>query len=217
MTGISADLIYREPARTVDIARSPVRLPLDMVIGRGYEHGDPTNNNGGKIDGNHHIGVDINIGKGSEDLGEKIYLPMNGMVVYSEASQDKDLGSIVLVKHKFLIGDTKYDPDYYDFDEYLITRFAHMNEINERLIVGQTYLAGELIGTIGKTGWKFGSEHLHLGMAREKAFPYLIKDARWYPEQEDTGWVNAHFVDPVKILKKYQEITKFEEVPRLEK
>lgn len=91
--------------------------------------------------GGYHYGIDI----GSEGMGgASVYAPLSGTVI--EANGDNDMsssmGNYIIIDH----------------GSGLATVYAHLREVN--VTTGQTVSQGDVIGTVGNSGWSTGN-HLH--------------------------------------------------------
>jgi murein DD-endopeptidase MepM/ murein hydrolase activator NlpD len=97
-----------------------------------------------------HDGVDLRA-----PLGTPIYAVETGKVVYAEdARVDPNAG------RNWAIGGGKVVN--IDVGGNLRTQYAHLDSINVES--GQTVKKGQLIGTVGKTGFTIGNPHLHFGL-----------------------------------------------------
>lgn len=94
-------------------------------------------NNGKIFSKNIHDGVDM-----AKDPGTPIYSPSDGIVRYAKTVEI--YGNMVIIEHGFSF----------------FTDYAHLNEIYVK--PGQVIKKGEIIGTVGSTGWSTGA-HLHWG------------------------------------------------------
>ncbi len=102
-------------------------------------------------DGRNHKAVDL-----SADRGTPIYAAGGGTVTY--AGYDSDFGYNVIIKHSNGIS----------------TRYAHANSLS--VSRGQVVSQGDMIGTVGSTGWSTGN-HLHFEVivngVRVNPAPYI--------------------------------------------
>ncbi len=102
-------------------------------------------------DGRNHKGIDL-----AADCGTPIFAVADGTVTY--AGYDSDYGYNVIIKHS----------------NGLQTRYAHANALC--VSTGATVSQGEMIATVGSTGWSTGN-HLHfeviVGGTRVNPAPYI--------------------------------------------
>ena len=122
-----------------------VTAPLPRWNVRGYSYGER------QADGQLHIGADLNVGGGDEDLGLSVVCFAAGTVVYREAwdGHRYGYGGYGLVAHSSeLLGIP------------LWSLYAHLDELDPAFEVGATLTAGQRIGACGKSGWQTWA-HLH--------------------------------------------------------
>lgn len=94
--------------------------------------------------GRGHCGVDLDGPRGTP-----VVAVAWGVVTRVEHRGDRRSGKYVRIEH----------PDY------VYTAYMHLDEIAEGLRVGDEIDAGDVVGTLGRTGIKHSAPHLHFGLA----------------------------------------------------
>ena len=156
----------------------------------GYRHLQETVNVDFTPDGGHHIGVDFNCGDYDEDMGTPLALIMDGVCVLTAETRYRDLGKIATFCHRL--------PDR----SLIYSRYAHLNGFTAEQ--GRNYRAGEIIATMGKSGWENGYAHLHLDIASRNAFEEkYMTDPWWYPHNAPVSFIERYFLDPVGLIGTY--------------
>ena len=188
------------PTHLVRHAVPPLPGKLTDQIGNriypndGYQHLEKITLPTGRNDESHHIGTDFNIGKEDEDLGIPVATIMNGVCVYCDKSDTRDLGNIIIMCHQL--------PD----SSLIYARYAHL--ATQFAKVGYAYKAGEVIAEVGKSGFERGFCHLHLDIANRELFEYRYRgrfaDTRWYPRWAPVEFIERYYYDPVKLITEYQ-------------
>ncbi len=184
------------PERTVTYSVPPFGDNLESIIGDGvypalgYRHLQETVNVDYTPDGGHHIGVDFNWGDFDDDLGTPLALIMNGVCVLTAETRYRDLGKIAIFCHRL--------PD----ESLVYSRYAHLNNLTAE--PGRNYSVGEIIASMGKSGWENGFAHLHLDIANRRAFEIrYMEDPWWYPHRATINNIQRYFLDPVEIIDTY--------------
>jgi murein DD-endopeptidase MepM/ murein hydrolase activator NlpD len=147
--------------------------------------------------GDLHSGVDMNARTGGDtDKGHSVYCIADGVVVY--AGFDNWVGGIVIVYH----AGADVWSCYWHLEKILVNK-------------GQTLLAGEQIGAIGKGGHQQFSAHLHFEI--RLAPPATLHPNEWasanyrtryangrvkYDREGALEFIKEHYVDPMAFLKK---------------
>lgn len=167
-------------------AADSFKLPLQGRVLLTSGHLQPYSERSGQPAGTHHIGVDLNIGEGDDDLGFPVYLIAAGICLHASYSQACGLGNIAIFEHRLAQGDRVY------------SRYAHLDQL--AVYPGLMLAAGDTIATVGRSGCQ-GSSHLHLDVANELAWrESLSQDPRWYPQGAPLWWLKKRFVDPIRLL-----------------
>src|SRR3972149_400578 len=181
------------PEEQVTYALPPFGDSLEEIIGDGINPGEgyrflqPTVNVEYVPDGGHHLGVDFNWGESEEDCGTPLRLVMNGVCVFAAESSYRDLGKVAVFCHQLTDGSLVY------------SRYAHLDSFS--VVSGTNYRVGELIGTLGKSGWENGFCHLHLDMLTRAGFEsHLMYDPWWYPHTAPVSYIRRYFLDPVEMI-----------------
>ena len=150
------------------------------------QHLEPVLDSFGEPTGDHHIGVDLNIGEGDDDRGFPILLIGNGRCVHTSSSEACGLGNIAIFVHEM--------PD----GVLLYSRYAHLGHIFVE--VGQSMRRGELVGQVGESGCQ-RSPHLHLDIATEAVWRESLQaNPRWYPQAAPAWWLRRRFMDPLPLI-----------------
>lgn len=185
------------PEKDIDYSSLPFGKKLEGIMGDGvypalgYRHLQETVKVDNTPDGGHHIGVDFNWGDFDEDMGTPLKLILNGVCVFTGDGEWRSMGLVAIFCHRLPDGSLIY------------SRYAHLDSWLAE--VGKNYKAGELIGKMGKSGWKNGFSHLHLDIANRECFErhYLV-DPWWYPHKAPVREIERYFLDPVELINKYQ-------------
>ena len=184
------------PERTATYSLPPFGNDLEAIMGDGvfpglgYRHLQETVNVDYSLDGGHHIGVDFNCGDFDEDLGTPLRLIMNGVCVFVGDGDYRDLGKIAMFCHRLPDGTLIY------------TRYCHLDSWDAE--VGTNYRAGEIIGTMGKSGWPNGFSPLHFDAGNRELFErHWQEDPWWYPNRAPVSYINRFFVDPAELIQRY--------------
>lgn len=134
----------------------------------------------------YHPGIDFNFGHGMDDLGQEVFAPKSGFVVYCHESvlTSGGFGKFIIIQHA--------DKNY--------TRYAHLADIQVK--EGQEIAIGKLIGHLGNTGTTYS--HLHFEVFNEKCMQLQLehwRKFRMYP----SGWIKAkvqeYYLNPWEWLK----------------
>ncbi|MFP3854385.1 MAG: M23 family metallopeptidase [Anaerolineales bacterium] len=150
------------------------------------QHLEPVLDSFGEPTGDHHIGVDLNIGEGDEDKGYPIHLIGNGRCLLTSASEACGLGNIAIFEHVMANGTALY------------SRYAHLGLVFVK--AGQSMRRGALVGQIGDSGCQ-RSAHLHLDIETENAWRESLQAApRWYPQAAPVWWLRRRSLDPISLF-----------------
>ena len=149
----------------------------------GYEFLSPIMQNK-KVRG-FHPGVDLNFGKGNEDLGKYIYAMADGVVIHSR-NTGSGWGNIVVIYHQKL---------------GVWTRYAHFDKLFVR--TNQVVKEGEEIGTCGNTGTQYA--HLHFEVWKKELRTFTQYIYGW-----SKGKVMEYFADPLPYI---EEVNKKSSIP----
>jgi murein DD-endopeptidase MepM/ murein hydrolase activator NlpD len=182
------------PEQDVTYSVPPFGNSLEEIMGDGVNPGggyrflQPTVNVNYAPDGGHHLGVDFNWGDIDEDCGTPLRLIMNGVCVFAgECSYHRDLGKIAIFCHRLSDGSLIY------------TRYAHLNSFS--VTAGTNYRVGEIVATMGKSGWENGFCHLHLDILTRAGFAdHILADPWWYPHTAPVRYLRRYFLDPVEVI-----------------
>jgi len=104
--------------------------------------------------GRTHQGVDINLGRGSDDLGAPVYATHDGTVTRIVTIDSGDMNA----------GGNRIQITYSDESGSVSTYYMHLNTISEGLAEGNPVSEGAQIGTVGGSGAGRNNEyspHLH--------------------------------------------------------
>lgn len=136
----------------------------------------------------YHPGVDLNKGKGWDDLGEPIIAPIDSKVEYISHSptpwnsQNKGFGLFVILYH----------PAY-----AVWSRFAHLRETS--LSVGQMVSEGEVIANLGLSGTE--SPHLHWEMFGREMYKFQKERSYlYYPSGKSKRYVSENYINPMAFI-----------------
>ena len=130
----------------------------------------------------HHTGKDLNgIGGQNTDLGLPVCAAARGLVVYS-GEPSPEWGNVVVLAHRM--------PD----GAIMQTLYAHMQEREARVRVGQHVCRGQRIGSIGTAGGRYPA-HLHF-----EAIPSLSTEAGM-PGYHPDGTMNR--IDPSELIRQH--------------
>lgn len=133
-----------------------------------------------------HMGVDINQGQGSADLGAPVLATHNGTVkdIRHFYGEDKNAG-----------GTRVYIAFRHNGKIIVETRYMHLNSVTHGLKVGDRVYEGQQIGTIGGTGAKGKTDY----------GPHLHYELRVNDRYEDPRIGKDHLKDPQKIIDSYMD------------
>lgn len=168
-----------------------------IVPGMGYVHLQPTvridKDAPGYVqvpDGNYHVGIDFNLSNDDTDCGAPTRLILDGACVYAGEDDKRDLGTTAIFVHLL--------PNH----ELVYSRYTHL--LNFDAIPGKDYPAGEIVGSVGKSGWEKGRCHLHLDIADRDIFEWhytgIFEDPRWYPYKVPLWFLEMHYLDPAELI-----------------
>lgn len=150
--------------------------------------------------GTYHIGEDFNIGSGNDDLGEPFGAIAAGRVVYTGRVYN-GMGNLIIIRHRLSNGAEIY------------SRYAHLNEIF--VVVDQAVQAGEIIGTIGRTGRENDPDfyaHLHLDLAYAVTYErYMLRTPGYYPNESQDS-VQRSFIDLSEFIEQEEEAKQAREI-----
>ena len=184
------------PEESVEYSSLPFGRELEKIIGDGvypplgYRHLQQTVNVDNTPDGGHHIGVDFNWGDFDEDMGTPLKLAFNGVCVYTGNGEWRNLGKVAIFCHRLPDGSLIY------------SRYGHLD--SWFVEPGKNYQAGDFIGKMGKSGWKYGFSHLHLDIANRDCFEkHYLDDPWWYPHKAPIREIERYFLDPVELLEQF--------------
>ena len=107
--------------------------------------------------GRGHCGVDI-----GRERGSTIHAAADGTITVASRTSVGISGRFIVIEHP----------------GGLQSLYIHLDELRSDLEVGQRVLAGEPIGTMGRTGFAIGSAHLHFAITQRHG------DRRWYIDPE---------------------------------
>lgn len=134
----------------------------------------------------YHIGIDLNIGQGDDDLGHPVTMIASGKCVLASSSDACGLGNIAIFEHRL------------PSNEFIYSRYAHLDQL--AVFNGAVYEIGQIVGAVGRSGCQ-GSAHLHLDVANELAWKQsLSPDPRWYPQRAPRWWLERRFLDPLRLF-----------------
>ena len=158
-------------------------FPLQGIVQVGYSHLDPAENRSGQPTGEHHIGIDLNVGQGNDDLGLPATLIASGRCAAAiDSPTECGLGKLAIFEHQLPQGSRVF------------SRYAHL----EATLVepGRIYPLGTPVGTIGRSGCQ-RSAHLHLDLANEALWRRTLNARAWYyPAKAPKFWIERYFLDP---------------------
>ncbi|MFW5692338.1 MAG: peptidoglycan DD-metalloendopeptidase family protein [Chloroflexota bacterium] len=129
--------------------------------------------------GAYHTGVDLNWKFGNSDLGQSVYAPASGVVIFQ--ANLKFWGNVTVIRHDPLF--TPTGPVYY-------TRYGHMQNVTVK--VGDRVERGQKIGEIGTGGGRFIA-HLHYDVVRTAILE--TKPSDW--PRMDINRLLGDYVDPL--------------------
>ena len=154
----------------------------------------------------YHPGVDFNKGYGNDDLGQEVVAPKSGFVefVHKTTWNSSGFGKFVILHHS--------DGNY--------TRYAHLKDIDNKIVEGREVKEGQLIGHVGNTGT--GWAHLHFEVFNKKCASW--QRGHWRPWRAyPTNWskhsVQKYYINPWDWLekKKKYKLHLFEMLTKLKK
>jgi murein DD-endopeptidase MepM/ murein hydrolase activator NlpD len=131
----------------------------------------------------YHTGVDLNLGWGDQDLGEAVYAPASGIVIYQADLQP--WGNVTIIRHDPLLA--PQGPIFY-------SRYGHMQNVLVRL--GQRVRRGEKIGEIGTGDGRFIA-HLHYDICQTTVLEQ--KPGDW--PGRDLRRLLSNYVDPKRFTR----------------
>ncbi|MCP4134086.1 MAG: M23 family metallopeptidase [bacterium] len=161
------------------LARCPVSDGFDFPVGppnaKGYY-------NAQRFGKNTHLGEDWNgVGGGNTDLGDPVYAPANGIVLFA-----RDIkigwGNVVRIIHN--VGSKKKP-------RYVESLYGHME--NLRIKKNSIVRRGQQLGTIGNLDGYYAA-HLHFEIRETPGLPIMLG----YSTQ------NKGFVSPTRFIKKHR-------------
>ena len=132
----------------------------------------------------YHTGADLNFGRGGyDDLGEPVYAPTSGVVIYQ--SDLRPWGNVTIIRH---------DPLRAPTGRVYYTRYGHMQ--NLIVNVGDRVRRGQQIGEIGNGGGRY-VPHLHYDIVQTAVLE--TKPGDW--PMMDLNRVLRDYVDPLKFTR----------------
>lgn len=166
---------FDAPVGTYDERRSSKIWPGRWGDATGFGYAtDP----GYRVRYGYHTGVDLNLGWGDQDLGEAVYAPASGVVIYQ--ADLRPWGNLTIIRHDPL--GTVRGPVVY-------SRHAHMQ--NVLVQVGQRVRRGQQIGEIGTGDGRFIA-HLHYDICLTTVLEN--KPGDW--PGNDIRRLLSHYADP---------------------
>lgn len=162
-------------------------FPLQGTVYVGYSHLDPVKDRSGRPTGEHHIGIDLNLGKGDDDLGAPARLIANGQcTAVMDVPSMCGLGRLAIFEHRLTDGSSVY------------SRFAHLESL--QVHPGEIYPLGAVVGIIGRSGCQ-RSAHLHLDLATRAMWQRTLRERPWfYPTNAPPFWIDRFFLDPQAFI-----------------
>lgn len=161
------------------------QMPVQKVEGKNIVYGNTF------LNPENHEGVDINLQatyKINEDLGTPIELVANGECIFAEKIPGfTGLGNTIMFRHRLPNGSE------------VITLYGHLNEIGEKIKVGNKYKIGQLMGTMGNTNGQVDS-HLHFAVAYGATWDIHLSYKPYVPNGVNAAWNNQRFIDPLVFL-----------------
>jgi len=136
----------------------------------------------------YHPGIDFNKGIGQADCGQKVVAAKSGFVefMWNSTWNSGGFGKFVILIH----------------DDGTYTRYAHLQDIDDKIRQGRQIKEGDLLGHLGNTGTVYC--HLHFEVFNKKCAEWQSTHwRRWraYP----TGWskakVQEYYLNPWRWLK----------------
>lgn len=136
----------------------------------------------------YHPGIDCNHLFGNSDLGNPVRAAKSGFVefVWNSAWNSGGFGKFVIIQHP--------DGNY--------TRYAHLEDIEDKIRSGKEVKEGDLIGHVGNTGTVYA--HLHFEVFNKKCAEWQSKHwRRWraYPTRWSKAKVQEYYLNPWTWLK----------------
>jgi len=136
----------------------------------------------------YHPGIDFNKGYGNSDCGQDVVCPKSGFVeyVHNTTWNSGGFGKFVIILH----------------DDGTYSRYAHLQDIHNKVVVGREIKEGAMIGKLGNTGTTWC--HLHFEIFNKKCANWQKK--HWRPWRAyPSGWakhsVQEYYLNPWDWLK----------------
>ncbi len=142
-----------------------------------------------------HTGEDWNgNGGGDSDLGQPVYSPAKGKVIFSDECPSP-WGNCMLIEHRYVENGVI---------KTVFTQFSHLKELKVKK--GEYVDRRQEVGSIGKGNMKEYPAHLHFEIRKENMREY---DIDYWPttHEKDVAWVKKHYEMPSDFVKTHRKLS----------